>query len=91
MAMLMREPELGLNTENKRLPRGGRQLSYCSVSYCCGCGCGGCGKEVLVRQRREEDSKIEKDSNLVNLFDAFAEMTVPISSDLALFLYCMLN
>ena len=26
--MLMREPELGLNTENKRLPRGGRQLSF---------------------------------------------------------------
>ena len=27
----------------------------------------------------------------VNLFNGFAEMTDPISSDLGLFLYCMLN
>merc|ERR1719260_426982 len=42
-AMLIREPELGFNEENKRRPRGGRQaamrktISYCSLRACCGC------------------------------------------------------
>merc|ERR1719341_647363 len=43
IAMLIREPELAYNTENKRIPRGGRQYSYCSQTACCGCACGNCG------------------------------------------------
>ena len=30
-------------------------------------------------------------THYINLFDEIADMTDPISSDLALFLYCMLN
>merc|ERR1719275_490581 len=43
IAILIREPELAFNTENKRIPRGGRQYSYCSLTACCGCACGNCG------------------------------------------------
>lgn len=41
----------------------------------------------------EENSKVTLHSKTywVNLFNGFAEMTNPVSSDLALFLYCMLN
>jgi len=103
--MLIREPELAFNTENKRIPRGGRQYSYCRAS-CCGCGCDGCDpnskESILARAKRaaekdeEEEEEIEEKSDQskaywVNLFNRFDEMTDEVSNDLALFLYCILN
>jgi len=113
IAMLIREPELAFNTENKRIPRGGRQYSYCRTA-CCGSGCGGGGSDDDIdawsyasghgpkQQKRAaekegvEDPAIEEESDhskayWVELFNGFAEMTDPVSSDLGLFLYCMLN
>ena len=34
---------------------------------------------------------VDKRTLYINLFDEIADMTDPISSDLALFLFCMLN
>jgi len=116
IAMAIREPELAYNTKNKRMPRGGRQLS-CGGSNSGGQsgvngggyydGRRGSGSNVSYEigkweQKRaaekegEEDPTIEEESYhskayWVNLFNGFAEMTNPVSSDLALFLYCMLN
>ena len=110
--MLIRKPELAFNTENKRIPRGGRRRQY-------PCGGGGStdstgvggyggvvdfagGPRYAPKQKRaadkegEEDPTIEEESYhskayWVDLFNGFAEMTNPDNSDLALFLYCMLN
>jgi len=115
IAMLIREPELAFNTENKRIPRGGRQYSYCR-SACCGSGCGGPQipggdddidawtyavghgskhKRAAEKEGEEEEAIEEKSDHSkaywLDLFNGFAEMTDPVSSDLALFLYCMLN
>ena len=94
IAMLIREPELGYNTENKRVPRGGRARAfYYSGSYETGHGSGG---KVLQQKREakdelmiEETTKVALHSKAwwVNLLNGFAEMTDPVSSDLALFLY----
>ena len=121
--MLTREPELAYNTENKRMPRGGRRLkeddSYVTGhSYSTGSSNPPPSLSEVQRpalqwpalQKRDaertldegkEDAPmmIQEDSvgtyhsktYWVNLFNGFAEMTDPISSDLALFLYCMLN
>ena len=100
-AILIREPELGFNTENKRRSRGGRQ-TYCGTSpqTCCGCSN---QQEVLKLKKRsaeEDDTQImseddfqavDERTHYINLFDEIADMTDPISSDLALFLFCMLN
>ena len=95
--MLIREPELGYNTENKRVPRGGRARTFYKGSY----KTGHASKDKVQKRvaELEEDLMITVDSEVtlhskiywVNLFNGFAEMTDPISSDLALFLYCMLN
>ena len=95
--MLIREPEFGYNTENKRVPRGGRARAfYYSGSYETGHGSGG---KVLQQKREakdelmiEETTKVTLHSEAwwVNLLNGFAEMTDPVSSDIALFLYCML-
>jgi len=116
-AMLIREPELGFNEENKRMPRGGRSTSYCrrrrsaEPGPCCGCGSGGGGgtirsfrwpviaKRSTEAQEEEENQLMKNDdtqatdkkAHYINLFDEIADMTDPISSDLALFLFCMLN
>jgi len=94
MALYIREPELGFNTENKRLPRGGRARgSYCRNANCC-LHCD--GDIIIAKRAAEEDVKegaMSKDTNTdyVDLFRRFAAMTDSISSDLAMFLYCMLN
>ena len=95
--MLIREPELGYNTDNKRVPRGGRARTFYKGSY----KTGHASKDKVQKRvaELEEDLMITVDSEVtlhskiywVNLFNGFAEMTDPISSDLALFLYCMLN
>ena len=99
--MLIREPELGYNTENKRMPRGGRAKKfYYSGSY----ETGHASNKTLAassRKKREAGDEVMMDENTkvilhskvwwTDLLDGFAEMTDPVSSDLALFLYCMLN
>merc|ERR1719341_1408251 len=101
IAMLIREPELGYNTENKRVPRGGRARKfYYSGSY----QTGHAANKTLARSSRkkreaEDEVMIEENGKVTlhskawwaDLLDGFAEMTDPVSSDLALFLYCMLN
>merc|ERR1719167_1075705 len=100
-ALLIREPELGFNIENKRRPRGGRQSGgYCdpgSPRTCCGCSK---QPQVLQYQKRSAENQIgsegdfqaaDERTHYINLFDEIADMTDPISSDLALFLFCMLN
>merc|ERR1719237_1024776 len=111
IAMFIREPELAYNTENKRIPRGGRQYSYCSQTACCGCACGNCGppqprprprpgpsyvhgslnpgpqQKRAAEKEGDEDLAIEEKSDQskaywVDLFNGFAEMTDPVSSDL---------
>ena len=119
--MLIREPELGYNTENKRMPRGGRARKfYYSGSYETGhapknqtlaaayeTGHGSNRSSLLsaaprrrLQKREAEDEVMDEDEAKVtlhskawwaDLLDGFAEMTKPVSSDLALFLYCMLN
>ena len=102
--MLTREPELAYNTENKRMPRGGRARGgfYTgTTSYAVG--------SIKPQKRDAEGTSDEEKEDApmmiqedsvgtyhsktywVNLFNGFAEMTDPISSDLALFLYCMLK
>merc|ERR1719494_728583 len=102
-AMLIREPELGFNEENKRMPRGGRQAAMVKASYCSVRACCGCSKTRAVQKRSVEnkdetqvvsqhDSEtMDERTHYINLFDEIADMTDPISSDLALFLFCMLN
>ena len=87
--MLIREPELEYNTENKRMPRGGRARA---MYY---------GKREDEDEEREALDEVMIEENIkaplhskawwTNLLAGFAEMTEPVSSDLALFLYCMLN
>ena len=122
--MLIREPELGYNTENKRMSRGGRARQfYYSGSYQTGhapnqtlaasysgtyeTGHGSNRSSLLsaaprrrLQKREAEDEVMDEDEAKVtlhskawwaDLLDGFAEMTKPVSSDLALFLYCMLN
>jgi len=102
-AILIREPELGFNIENKRRPRGGRQSgSYCGNSprTCCGCSDQWEVLKLKKRSAEEDDTQImsegdfqavDERTHYINLFDEIADMTDPISSDLALFLFCMLN
>jgi len=87
--MLIREPELEYNKENKRLPRGGRSRAM----YYGKREAGDEEREVLDEVMIEENAEVPIHSKAwwTNLFDSFAEMTDPVSSDLALFLYCMLN
>ena len=56
--------------------------------------------KLKKRSAEEDDTQIMGDGDFqavderthyLNLFDEIADMTDPISSDLALFLYCMLN
>ena len=134
--MLIREPELGYNTENKRVPRGGRARKfYYSGSYQTGHAANktlarssrkkreagkfykgtyvtghGSNQTTLLsagpQRRREKRDAEDEDKVMIeenakvtlhskawwaDLLDGFAEMTDPVSSDLALFLYCMLN
>ena len=115
--MLTREPELAYNTENKRMPRGGRRLkeddSYVTGhSYSTGSSNPPPSQQrprpalqkrdaegTLDEEKEDAPMMIQEDSVAtyhsktywVNLFNGFAEMTDPISSDLALFLYCMLK
>jgi len=100
IAMLIREPELEYNTENKRRPRGGRALplELYNGSYRKGykTGSGSSTKKRAAEKEEEEDPVITEVANYsksywVDLFNGFAGMTDPVSSDLALFLYCMLN
>ena len=89
--MLIREPELGYNTENKRNP-GRVRAEYMSYGK----------REAKDEERKaldevmiEENTKAPLHSKAwwTNLFNGFAMnlRTDPVSSDLALFLYCMLN
>ena len=97
--MLIREPELAYNTENKRRPRGGRRYygrrrRRRSIKP---------ELQGPTRQQRDadeehqaidhEDSEVADHSReyWVNLFSSFSDMTDDITSDLALFLFCMLN
>merc|ERR1719318_2029920 len=102
-AMLIREPELGFNTENKRMPRGGRQAAMVKASYCSVRACCGCSKTRAVQKRsvdnedeieivsQHDSETMDERTHYINLFDEIAGMNDPISSDLALFLFCMLN
>jgi len=100
IAMLIREPELEYNTENKRRPRGGR-ARYTGEIHTYTNGKVEQSKEVqrykrAAEKEEEEDPVITEVADFsksywVDLFDGFAGMTDPVSSDLALFLYCMLN
>ena len=96
--MLIREPELEYNTENKRRPRGGRALplELYNGSYRKGYKTGSSTTKRAAEKEEEEDPVITEVADFsksywVDLFDGFAGMTDPVSSDLALFLYCMLN
>ena len=95
--MLIREPELAYNTENKRRPRGGRRYygrRRRSIKPELQ------GPTWQQRDADEEHQAIDhEDSEVadhsreywVNLFSSFSDMTDDITSDLALFLFCMLN
>ena len=128
--MLIREPELGFNTQNRRTPRKGRGLSYSGsdnpqfpTSYKGFLPRRGkfySGGPVIIpptysgyhdppaikfRKRDLESDQVSEDQlNLeaknfvteakchwIDLFNGFAEMTDLVASDLAFFLYCMLN
>jgi len=103
IALLIREPELGYNTENKRLPRGGRSKDFYNGSYNTGHAAKLEPQRILEKRDAQEhmeesvtilaDMKGDRHSHAyrVKLFDGFAEMNGSVSTDLALFLYCMLN
>jgi len=104
IAILIREPNLAYNTDNKRVPRGGRALQndYTNghVSYING-NVGGRQHALIQKRAAEEEGEpiVENDSEFtyrsktgwVDLFNGYAKMTEPVKTDLALFLYCMLN
>ena len=128
--MLIREPELGFNTQNRRTPRKGRGLSYSGSDnpqfptsykgFLPRRGKSYSGGPVITPPTysgyydppaikfRKRDLESDQDSedqlnleekNVVNeakihwidLFNGFADMTDLVASDLAFFLYCMLN
>ena len=41
--------------------------------------------------KNDDTQATDKKAHFIDLFDEIADMTDPISSDLALFLFCMLN
>ena len=55
--------------------------------------CLGKKKHRSTRGRSEpvDTQATDKKAHYIDLFDEIADMTDPISSDLALFLFCMLN
>jgi len=89
IAMLIREPELGYNKDNKRVPRTGRILSrYYSGTYSIG--------HAPQRKKREaeDDDEVIMHSGAywTSLFKGFSDEDMKQThSDLGLFLYCMLN
>jgi len=104
--ILIREPTLAYNTENKRVPRGGRALHHGYTNghtYTNGNSMEQAQRYALIHKRAAEEGNekpiLENDSEVnyssktywVDLFDGYAKMTDPVKSDLALFLYCMLN
>jgi len=105
IAILIREPTLAYNTENKRVPRGGRALHHDYVNGHTSYNTGNAKPQryALIHKRAAEEGNekpiLENDSEAnyssktywVDLFDGYAKMTDPVKSDLALFLYCMLN
>jgi len=106
IALLIREPELGYNTENKRLPRGGRSKDFSyntGESYYNGHAAKVEAQRILEKRDAQEHTEesvtiladMKGDRRLhayrVKLFDGFAEMNGSVSTDLALFLFCMLN
>merc|ERR1711934_627003 len=86
------------NTENKRRPRGGR-ARYTGEIHTYTNGKVEQSKEAqrykrAAEKEEEEDPVITEVADFsksywVDLFDGFAGMTDPVSSDLALFLYCI--
>ena len=69
------------------------QYFFCRNANCC-LHCD--GDIIIAKRAAEEDVKegaMSKDTktDYVDLFRRFAAMTDSISSDLAMFLYCMLN
>jgi len=97
IAMLIREPELGYNTENKRVPRKGRARQGYEGSYSTGTGYRGqatLSKSLL--QKREAGDENENQGKhdkkyWNNLFQGFDDDMEKTYSDLAMFLYCILN
>ena len=105
--MLIREPELGFNTQNRRTPRKGRRLSYSGGPVITPPTYSGYydPPEIKFRKRDLENVQDQEDqlnievntavtdakSHWIDLFNGFAEMTDLVASDLAFFLYCMLN
>ena len=105
--MLIREPELGFNTQNRRTPRKGRRLSYSGGPVITPPTYSGYHDPPAIKFRKrdlesDQDSGdqlnlakknvvTEAKSHWIDLFNGFAEMTDLVASDLAFFLYCMLN
>jgi len=96
IAMLIREPELAFNTENKRMPRQGRSRQYTgTTTYAAGTYN---GKAELKQKRAAE----EEDNHAVDIDDVFRtkgywvevlagfrkDMT-KLHSELALYIYCI--
>ena len=83
IAILIREPELGYNKENSRVPRQGQAylLYY------------GGRDQVLQRRKREDEEELFKHDkqHWIDLFEGFNTDMEDTYSDLALFLFCMLN
>ena len=88
--MLIREPELGYNKDNKRVPRAGRMLraryKWDPVK----------AAQILAQKRREAKAEDEvmmhSREYWTNLFLGFSgDYMKQTHSDLGLFLYCMLN
>ena len=91
IAMLIREPELGYNKHNKRVPRTGRILGprYYSGTYSIGHG-----KPQRKKREAEDDDEVIMHSGAywTSLFAGFSDEDMKQThSDLGLFLYCMLN
>ena len=92
IAILIREPELGYNKENLRVPRQGqaRGKGYIIGTYLL---YNGLKDSVLQRSKREaEEELIKHDKQFwIDLFEGFNTDMEDTCSDLALFLFCMLN
>jgi len=95
IAILIREPELGYNKENLRVPRQGRarRREY-TGSYSVGTYNGKKQlQSVLARKKRDAVEELFKHDKQywIDLFEGFNTDMEDTHSDLALFLFCMLN
>jgi len=96
IAMLIREPELAYNAENKRLPREGRARGQYHGNYNSGTYNGKAQLQLARLKKREATEDVPVDPFMktkeywMDVLDGFREDMSALHQDLALYMYCMM-